>query len=161
MNRANDYRSLLNDVFPDANAPDFQEQLLTETLHLARRRRKIRTLANMSASLGVTVLVAVAIWATVHWNSRTQDFCPVITTRPLPSDMLVHTKPFANKPGIVIASKVPQVFTQKTGVLFRNINDKELLALAAPNTAALIRDGGGSAQLILIAPTDADAPRKN
>jgi hypothetical protein len=71
-------------------------------------------------------------------------------TRPLAIDQLVAS--FTN---------VQRVQTAQGGGQLREIDDDELLALAEPKPAALVRLGPHTAELIVLNSTDQEAPPPN
>jgi hypothetical protein len=146
-----DQEQLLSDVLASGADIGFREALLGETLLLARRRRQWR-----QARRGVTTLVVLALAATGVWWALLPDAaepwsamgCQVVHSQPLRPDELVATKPLAPDQLIASVATKDMVITVSGG--FREIGDDELLALAAPQVAALVRRGPHEAELILV-----------
>ena len=160
MNRKSDNEQLLNDVF--AEAADFREALLGETLHRVRRRRRLRQAQRATAGLVMLALTAVLVWQ--NWPKKSviqQPFAskPVkasyqlVRTRPFPADDIVTTRSLTTSQFIASAANVEMVQTAAGN--FRVINDNELLALVGQRPAALIRTGPHSEELVFVNPADA------
>ena len=151
---------LLSDIFSDAISPAFRSALLSETLRLARRKRRARSVVK-----GVTATVAIGIMAILGGRFRTltpglavpstANF-HLVETQPLARSYIVTTRPFAANCVIETVAFSGQVQTEKTHLLFRLIDDRELLALAGAGRAALIRVGPEAQELIFVKPDDAN-----
>jgi len=83
----------------------------------------------------------------------------LVRSRPLPASALVETLPLPDGAAIASASLVETVPT--TANNYRPIDDEQLLALLAPRSAALIREGPDSERLIFVNPADRDGVPAN
>lgn len=149
---------LLDDVLSEAATPDFRAALLGETLRLARQRRRRRQVRQTVGVLGVLILAAWFAWRhlpqkmvvthVAHPPPKAPTAKPfqLVVTQPLPSAALVATKEFAPVPIISSRASVVQIATTGDGLRF--ITDTELLALAKPEQALLIRTGPDSEELV-------------
>ena len=84
----------------------------------------------------------------------TQKNYALIRSQPLPAAAVVLTQPFATDPRVDPLPIVAQIRTPTGGGQFREIDDDELLALAQPKPAALVRLGPHAAQLVVLNPAD-------
>lgn len=162
MNREADNNELLADVLAEAAHPDFREALLGETLRLVRRRRRFRQTPRVMAVFVGLGLIAIV----VHQNlPKRQPVLPpaaktvkksysLARTQSMPAGAIVDTRPFATRKVIPPATTVEVVQTAATGRGVRIINDDELLALAAPRPAMLLRLGPHLEKLIFVNPAD-------
>src|SRR5580700_6337406 len=139
MNPPSDHELLLADVLPDD--PGFRQSLLAEILRLAGHRRRFRRARRAAGALAL--LTALAILTSRTFPTRpiaiapSTGPCPIITTQPLPASAIVTTQPF----DLLLATlpSTPVIQTQPDNPGFRLIDDDQLLALAAPKPAALVR----------------------
>ena len=165
MNRPNDHERLLAEVMAGADAAGFREALLGETLRLARRRRRFRR------ALQAVPLVAVFVGLALRMRrglppegpprEAMQENYVVVQSQPLPAAALVMTRPLAIDHLVASFTNVQRVQTEQHNGQFREIDDDELLALARPEPAALVRLGPHTAQLIVLNSIDQAAPPPN
>lgn len=157
MKPATDRERLLAELLADAEPSGFREALLHETLHLAGRRRRLRTVRQSTGAVAAVALGAVLAW---RLGSPVKEIAAhrapayaTVQTESLPARAIVHTQRF--EPGYIVAStaSVDVIHTTAASGRFQTIGDDELLALANPRPAALVRRGPHSAELIF---TDAD-----
>jgi hypothetical protein len=155
MTQRSDQKQLLDDVLAESPSADFRATLLGEVLRQARRRRRWR---QSRSAAGVLAALFLASW--LAWHNREEKLSAVSPLRKIPiaaSYQLVGTQPFlasavlstANFTGIRTissAATVLQVTTSAAG--FRYLNDSELLELAGPGAAILIRTGPHSEELV-------------
>jgi hypothetical protein len=158
MNRPTDNERLFTDALADAGPEGWREQLLGETLRLARRRRQFRQMRYGGIAVGIILLLALWLMprnASHHTATQAAvETYRLIETQPLPANEIVATQPFA---GQIVAS-VPAtsvITTAQSGDGLRELSDDELLALA-PAPAALVRVGPHSAELVLANQSDGD-----
>ncbi len=154
MNRAPDENPLLAEVLGDAAPGDFRAALRGETRRLAQRRRVVRRAQHAGA-----VAVAACAIAFVYWNlpALPPPAPAYVLTRsePLEAASRVTTQPFAVSQIVTTTPTVAVIRTApKTGIV-RLIDDEELLALASPRPAALVRVGPGEQELVF---ADNDTP---
>jgi hypothetical protein len=161
MNPQNDHERLLADVLAEADAAGFREALFGETLRLARRRRRFR-----QARQAVPVVAVFVGLALLMRGGRPPEGTPreavqknyvVILSQPLPAAALVMTRPLAIDHLVASFTNVQRVQTVQHSGQFREIDDDELLALAGPEPAALVRLGPHNAELVVLNGTGQEA----
>jgi len=154
MNSEPDSQHLLTDVLSEATPVEFREAMLSETLRLALRKRRLRHARQVS---GVLVLLAVAAIAIVRNMHRS-----LVKPGPISANyQLVHTQPLSEEQIVVTRSLAARQFVasmESGGIVhtipaaaIREISDDELLALA-PQPAALIRLGPHEMELVIVKP---------
>ena len=162
MNDRADQQRLLDDVLAESSLPDFRAELLGETLRLARRRRRGRQTRRAGGVLAALFFAAWMAWqsypvktSAVHSAEKIPAArnCRRVETQPLPAGAVVATGDFAAVKMISSSPAVATIATSRGG--FRFINDAQLLALAEPRAALLIRTGPNSEELVF---ADAAAP---
>jgi hypothetical protein len=145
---------LLNDVVAESSPADFRAALLADTLRQARRRRGWRAARQATGILGVLL---VAAWFAGHnWPEKVSTVRPrapvpaesyrLVETRLLPPAAIVATADFAGIQAISTEATVAQIPTSGDGLRF--VNDQQLLALAGPGAAILVRIGPDSEELV-------------
>mgnify|MGYP001555638803 CR=1 FL=1 len=155
MNARSDRERLLADVLAEAAPPDFRAALLGETLRLARTRRHTRRAWRASAVLAVVATLGFfARRASPSLTPRASH--EVVVTRPLAASAQIRTQSFESAGIITSFSSVVMVQTRLDDGAVRRISDQELLALAAPRPAALIRVGPQTQKLIFTDVIDQD-----
>ena len=161
MNRKVDNEFLLSDVLSEAASADFREAMLGETLHLVRRRRRLRQTRRAAALVVALGLLAPLVWQNVPprpaapmppAKAEVKSY-QLVRTQPLPAGAIVATRTLSAD-RLVAAVATVEVVQTTTGN-FRVLNDDELLALVASRPAALVRVGPHSEELVFINPTDA------
>ena len=157
MNKRNDQKQLLADVLAEESGDGFSEALLGETLWRARRRRHWRQTRRAGGVLAVILVAALTIWRNLPDRTRSpvvvqrspaSTAYQLIVSQPLQSSQIIHSQPFAPDQFSAPFSAVTFVYSRPGG--FRAVDDEELLSLAAPQTAALVRRGPHEAELILV-----------
>jgi len=165
MSWRTDHEELLADVLAEESRAGFEEALLGETLRLARRRRQIRRASTITALL---LLAGFGVWHSVPRGKHTIEIAPapnaqtpfqLVVSQPLPASLIVTTQPLANKALQPVEFTAQVINTYDGG--FREVGDDELLNLAAPRTAALIRRGPHEAELVLVSALGKNALREN
>lgn len=161
-----DKDALLRDVFAEELPADFNAALLAGTLHAACTKRRNRRLRNTVGALALVSLAATLIW-NLQPQSRqlaeepaiTRMHCPVIASQSLPPTALVTNRAFPLMVTIGSQTFVTVISSATEPPLFRTIDDAQLLALAGPRPALLVRVGPSEQALIFPdeAPT---APRE-
>jgi hypothetical protein len=160
VNHELDNEQLLADVLAEAAPTDFREALLSETLRLARHRRRWRQTRRASALLVALGLLAVLVWqnfpphplAPMPMAKAKVKSYELVRTQPLSAGAIVVTRPLsANQ---LVASVATTEMVQTSSGNFRVINDDELLALVASRPAGLVRLGPHSERLIFANPDD-------
>ena len=165
MNRPTDHEHLLADVLAGEDGAGFREALLSETLRRARRRRHFRQARRAVPAMAAMVGLCSWVWHSLPRQARLpeakQQNYAVVQSQPLPAAALVMTRPLANDRLVASFTNVQRVQTAQRGEQFREIDDDELLALAEPKPAALVRLGPHAAELIVLNSTDQEAPPPN
>jgi hypothetical protein len=159
MNNASERDQLLGDVLSEGGSGEFREAVLAETLRLARRRRVYRRARSISA---VLVLVGVGAFFVRRDLSmerpvalRAPENFVLVRTQPLAADAVVRTRPLGQAQRIASFSGARTVGTVNNA--FHVIGDRELLALASPRPAILIRSGVSSEKLEFVNAEDRKA----
>lgn len=161
MKHVPDPDPLLADVFAESETDGFRAILLATTLSKVRRRRRARIAGRTAVPLLVMAIgwflaaemrrvftvdelgQGVASYALVHTEALGSD--AIVRTRQIDADRLVQTMRFA-----AVVQTNPSV---------RFIDDAELLALAGPRPAVLVRLGPDSQALIFGDEAEADGSR--
>ena len=157
MKPESEQNSLLDDVLSEAAPADFERALLDGTLRAVRHRRRLRRASPGLAVAGVFAAIAVAVWNALLPTTPVNLVRPtlhIVRSQPLPASMVVGTKPGS----VVVVTSSPTTFVMvETGSIkdpFQEINDEQLLALAAGRPAALVRQGPHQAELLFLNPED-------
>ena len=165
MNRPTDHEHLLADVLAGEDGAGFREALLSETLRRARRRRHFRQARRAAVGVVVFVGLCLLVWHRLPRQVKSpeamQQNYVVIHSQPLPAAARVMTRPLAVDQRVASFTNVQRVQTAQGVGQFREIDDDELLALAGPKPAALVRLGPHTAELIVLNSTDQEAPPPN
>lgn len=149
---------LLADILGEAAPPGFRAALLDSTLRHARRRRLRRArpaLALVAALLLTSPLLVTRPPATLHPPLARASAplaarpCEIVRTRPQTTD-LVSSRPLIADPYFASVARpaLAVVHTSPELGRVRLIDDAELLALAAPRPAVLVREGSGRQRLV-------------
>ena len=161
MNRPNDHERLLADVMAGPDAAGFRETLFGETLRLARRRRRFRQARQavpvVAVFIGLALLIRPGLPPRVTRHEAPQENYAVVLSQPLPVAALVKTRPLAIDHLVASITNARLVQTAQDGGRVREIDDDELLALAEPKPAALVRLGPHTAELVVLNGTDQEA----
>ena len=153
------YRArLLDDVLAETAPADFRTALLGETLRLARGRRRWRQARRTSAVLAVALLLGVAVWRNLPSRGSGAGpavaACEIVHTQPLPADAIIRTRPLGVDQWVGSIASVGVVRTTAADGMLHLLSDEELLALAAPEPAALVRVGPHAQELIFVKPAE-------
>lgn len=155
-------RELVQSVFADVAPADFEASVLTQTLAHARRQRVIRRTRRSLATVVALTVAVLGVWQIRRPRSLdapiTSDYTVVRTAR-LPSASLVSSVPFA---GTVTNSPAPSYVLIQTGIdpaRLRWLTDQELLTLAGPGRAALIRRSSNEQELVILPGKDSPQVR--
>ncbi len=160
MKRRNDQEQLLNDVLADEIAPGANAASLEQLLRLAQRRRRQRLVQKFAAALALIAAVGAGLFFSVGRHqpvieqAREVHLPPgyaTVTSFALTPEQWVATQPLP--PGQLVQSEstVPVVHTAVSDV--PSINDEELLELARPNIAVLVRRGPHETELLFVEPS--------
>ena len=164
MNDSSQRHRLLTDVLGEGISADFREDLLNQTLRLARRRRHFRQARRAASALAVLVGLGLLFWRHVPTvlspASLSAKPYVLVRTQPLPPAAWVATRPLSPANLLVSVRTSSIVITAKASVPVREINDDELLALV-PKPAALVRHGPHSAELVFVSSADRDELLRN
>src|ERR1700723_107089 len=134
---------LLDDVLAEAAPADFREALLGETLHVFRRRRRVRQARNTMVIFALFALLSVSIWhkkavqpsmaIAPSAQPAVRKSYTVVDTQPLAASAIVTTHAFGTGQSTSNAATVEIVET--TTGNFHTVNDDQLLALVAAHPA--------------------------
>jgi hypothetical protein len=150
MNPSPERENLLNDVLGETAPADFRAALLADTLLLAGHRRRSRQLRR-----GLAVAAVVALGAFASWRGRlpatdTIAGCEIVRTQLLAESAVIRTQRFVGEVATGSQPSIAMIETPAERAGFRLVNDDELLALALPRTAALVRVGPDAQALIFL-----------
>lgn len=160
MNRTADQEQLLKDVLVETMPASLREDLLAQTLRQVRRRRHTRQVRRMAGALAILVGLGFILWPrpphTLVQRTPVKSYV-LVRTQPLPSGEIVKTVSLAEARHIISSPAVGVISTATAPRVVREIDDADLLSLAAPNPVVLVRLGPHSAQLVFAPTTDVDA----
>ena len=151
MNDATDNERLLKDVLAEDAPVGFRETLLAGTLRQVRRRRQTRHAGQALGALALILGLFLGAWHGLIPRARSPEAPKayvLVRTHPLPALASVQTTPLA--PGMVVRSQpvADMLTTAASGYRTREIDDDELLALAAPKSVVLVRYSPHQAELV-------------
>jgi len=152
--------SLLSDVLAEESDPGFREALLGQTLHLVRRQRRFRKVRRAGSALAVLAGLVLFVWRFLP-SPPTLPPSPakaytLVRTQPLPASAIVETRPLAFR-NLVTSARSVEILVTGAAHDFRELDDDQLLDLAAPSPAMLVRRGPHFAELVFANPADRDA----
>jgi hypothetical protein len=156
MNDPRKLKRLLGDVLEEGNAPGFREQLLTETLRLARRRRRFRHAGRAGMGIATLALMTLLAWRGLHRvpvSGPLEERKPymLVSTESLPASAVVETRPLSQAQEVASFATRNVVSTSNAlAVRPKEVSDDELLALCSPRPAVLVRQGPQSAELVFL-----------
>jgi hypothetical protein len=160
---------LLDDVFSQASCEELRNAMFSETLRLVRSRRRWCQARNTTALATAVVLAGLMGQLLLHRSvrpvppssaaSRVAQAYTLVRSQPLPESALVET--VSLQTGLAVASVTRIETVRTTAHNYRLINDEQLLALLAPQSAVLIREGPDSEKLIFANPADQDGVPDN
>ena len=157
MNEPGHNERLLADVLGEGISADFRQGLLSETLHLVRRRRRYRQARNATSVLGLLAAFGLLVWhqspsVRSPFASPAKPYA-LVRTQPLPPASWVETRPFPASSIVTSARTDHIVHTAEAGARVRGLTDDELLSLV-PKPAALVRFSPQSAELVFVNEVD-------
>jgi hypothetical protein len=159
MNKRTDNDELLEDVLAGDVGAGFRAASLENLLRLARRRRRTRIVQRVGV---VAALLLLSAFGTIRYLTtkpaqlqltQTQTITPGlnwIVSQPLAPTQIVTS--FSLTPEQTVTSLERPNLVHTIPGNFREVGDEELLALAAPQIAALVRWGPHEAELVFVAP---------
>ena len=157
MKTESEHRLLLDDVLAEAAPADFERALLDGTLRAARHQRRLRRWNCGLGAAGAVAALALVVWHALLPGTPVKVVRPtlrIVRSQPLPPSMIVRTRPG----NVVLVASSAKAFVQvETGSImdpFKEIDDEQLLALAAGHPAALVRQGPHQAELLFLNPED-------
>ncbi|HWX18367.1 MAG TPA: hypothetical protein VN578_00545 [Candidatus Binatia bacterium] len=152
---------LLADVLAEGRDAGLRETLLSETLRLVRRRRRFARARRAVLSLAVVAACALLFWRygshTPVGRGNSRPYLLVLT-EPLARATWLETKPFSAQNIVSSEPNAALVTTVSLPQTLHELNDDELLALATPHPAVLVRHGPHSAELVFAPPAGEQAP---
>ena len=159
MNKRTDNERLLEDVLAGESSEGVRLASLENILRLARQRRRVRAIRRVSALAVLLIASTVGVMLYLkpqtvkHEIATTRPLTPTlawVSTRPLSATELVTSQPL--KSDQIVFSLREFAIVQTVSESFREVNDDELLALAAPQVVALVRRGPHEADLVFVTP---------
>jgi hypothetical protein len=154
-----DQEQLLNDVLADESEAGLNAAVLDQLLQLARRRRRLRQVWRGGVAAVVVAAVVVAFLFQLEARKPKADLArkPIVppnyetvTTFALTAEQLVSNQPLSPEQTVLSGGTVVEVRT--TGANFHSVNDEELLELAKPSIAVLVRRSPQEAELVFVEP---------
>lgn len=157
MKRRTDQEQLLNDVLADEADARLNASALDQLLQLARRRRRGRKVWRVGGAL---VVVAVVMFAFAFQSggrkSKTDrankpivpPSCEIVTSVALMPEQLISSRPLS--PEQIVHSASGAVAVVQTTANVPSVNDEELLELAKPNIAVLVRRSPREMELVFV-----------
>ncbi len=153
---------LLSDTLAEGSDTAFRELLLEETLRRVRSRRRARQFRSPALVLAMLATSAALLWHQHKRESGGQgdgNASLVVTTHPLEKEAWVKTQPLSAELWVHSHPSAEIVMTAAGGGKLREISDEDLLSLAAPNPAVLVRHGPHLAELVFANPPHAEDSR--
>ena len=159
MKRRTDQEQLLNDLLADESAADSNAVALGRLLRLAGRRRRVRQAQRLGAVLAVVAAAVFALFVHRGPQRTTTELaregpgapaCETVASFALTPEQLVVTRPLL--PDQMVRSESAVTVVHTTAADIPSVNDEELLELAKPNIAVLVRRGPHEAELVFVAP---------
>jgi hypothetical protein len=156
MNRRTDKEELLDTVIA-GERDDFRESSLAGLLQSARRRRRARVARRAGGAVFALGAIMAAIWlwmfpqkpqvelANRNPEPATYD---LVTSVSLSPGQIVTTRPLS--PAQIVSSSLEIHIVHTFHESIREVGDEELLALALPRVAALVRRGPNEAELVFV-----------
>ena len=144
---------LLNEILAEETPAGFREVLLEDTLRLARRRRHFRQTRRAVSALAVVAGLALVVWRSLMPTGIPPEPSRpyvLVRTQPLPPQAVVDTQPLSPANLVSSSATAGVVTTAAAGYRSLEIDDDELLELAAPNPVVLIRHGPHEAELVFV-----------
>lgn len=161
MNRRSEEQQLLNEILAECQPDNRREQLLAQTLRQVRSQRHRRQTRRTVGALVLLLGLGFLIWSRPH-HSFVQSSPPkpflLVETQPLAEANIIKTIPLSSLNQVHSGWNVTFIATATEPRLAREIDDADLLSLAAPNPVILVRLGPHSAELVFAHLTDTDAP---
>jgi hypothetical protein len=155
-------KQLADDLLDDSASQEFRSALMDKTLRSARQRKRMRY---FNLALSVVALTGIFAFSFQEMckpaTSLSQIHQPILSTAPVPSlnpERVANTKPNLLKNDTVLDSSDSTLVVVQTSESDqpKEINDQELLALAAGKPVALIHQTGHQSELIFLNPKDKD-----
>jgi len=160
-----DHQQLLADLLAEDAGAAGRAASLAQLLRLARRRRQVRFCQRAGAVAALLVLAAFAVLRPRAPQTAAPGRVPAnpppaglawVTTRPLAPTESVTSQPL--RPDQLVASGAQPNLVTTGPANYREVGDAELLELAAPRIAALVRRGPHEAELLFVAAAPASSP---
>lgn len=160
MNRHDDKEHLLSDLLAEGMPENLREDLLAQTLRHVRHRRHVRRARRTIGAVVILLGLGFLLWPRPpHILSQPSSPKPyvLLQTRSLPSVDIIKTVGLDSANQISSHPVVGVISTATEPHLAREIDDADLLSLAAPNPAVLVRLGPHSAELVFAHTKEPDA----
>ena len=161
MSQLNKHKELLADVLAEESREGFSEALLAHTLHHARQRRQWRRARRAGGVLALLLIAGFVAWQATPRRIEPREIArpqptptgyQLVVSQPMAATQLVATQPMVMEAIDTEQETVAQIHTREGG--FREVGDDELLTMAEPQIAALIRRGPHQAELVFVPPPE-------
>jgi hypothetical protein len=138
-------KQLLDDLLEDSASPEFRAALMDKTLHSARQRKRVRY---FNLALGVVTLAGIFAFTFQEMREPAVSLTQIPQIRQ--SIVSATSVPLLNPVQVVSTKMDSTLVVVQTGESDRpkEINDKELLALLADKSVALVRYAPNRTELI-------------
>ena len=154
-------QEFLDEILAEGRQAGAREMLFDDTLRLVRGRRRVRRIRRAALTMAILAAVGWLFWRPAPTKPVLAELPKpyrLVRTQPLAQTSLVATEPFAAASIVSSAPNAVLVATVPSQHLAREIDDDDLLALAGPRPAVLIRLGPDSADLVFTPPPAQDNP---
>ncbi len=150
MNERTNREHLLREVLAEETDAGFRAALLQQSLRVAARRRRWQRARNAAAAVCMVLGVGALAWHIgLPRSPGAGRSYVVVTTEPLAPSAVITTHPLAPSQVLASFTSVELVQTPPRGQ-YRELDDRELLDLAAPSPAVLVRSGPNEAELVFV-----------
>jgi hypothetical protein len=153
MNDPRHSKRLLADILAEGSAAGQRDASLSATLRLIRNRRRWRQARRGAYALALVVVGLLVFRRQVpppEAGPEPSKPYVLVRTQPLAKAAWVETRPLAAASLISSAPNAGVLTTAGAGPPWHEISDEDLLALAAPSPAVLVRSGPGPAELVFV-----------
>ena len=153
MNEPPHNERLLTDILAEGSAVGRRDASLGETLRLVRNRRRWRQARRRVYALALEAAGVLVFRRQVPPRRAGPEAAKayvLVRTQPLANAAWVKTRPLAAANLITSGPTAGILTTAGAGQPWQEISDEDLLGLAAPNPAVLVRNGPGPAELVFV-----------
>jgi hypothetical protein len=148
-------KQLLSDVLAEESDANFREALLNQTLHVVKRKRRLRIARQVTySSFMVVGLAFIGLHFLVSKTpvlKRVERPYLLVTTEPLPDAATLSTSRDHSTPVVASSPSIQLVTTTDNSPILHQLDDDELLALL-PSPGLLVRRGPHAAEVVFANP---------